>query len=272
MENRINYTFVGIFVICLFTVLIFIGVWLSTDWKSKVYNTYAAYMTESVSGLAVNSAVRYNGVKVGHICSISLDSENLQRVRLLMKIENTAPITETTTATLIEQGLTGVSSIELKAGAPNSRPLLARPGELYPVIKTTPSLFKRLDAAVNELVMRLNKGMDIIDRTFDRNTQNSFKHTIENLDKITSTFAANTQNLDKNLQSVQILLKDGDIAAKQLNMSLKAFSSETLPQVNQLLGNLTIFSGQLNEMGDAMIQNPSILIKGRVPPAKGPGE
>ncbi len=272
MENKVNYTLVGAFVIGLLIALIFIGVWLSTEWKGKIYNTYAAYMTESVSGLAMNSAVKYNGVKVGYVTSISLDPENPQRVRLLMKIENTAPITETTTATLIEQGLTGVSSLELNAGAPNSRPLLAHPGELYPVIKTAPSLFKRLDMAVSELIVRLNKGMDVLDHTFDQNTQKSFRHTIENLDKITSAFAKNTQTLDHSMHHVEILIDKGEAATDQLNICLKAFSGETLPQLNQLLGNLTIFSGQLNEFSNDMIQNPSILIKGRTPPAKGPGE
>lgn len=272
MESRVNYTLVGIFVIGLLIALIFIGIWLSAEGKGKSYNTYAAYMTESVSGLAVDAAVKYNGVKVGHVSSISLDPENPQRVRLLLKIENTAPITETTVATLIEQGLTGVSSIELKAGAPNSPPLLARPGELYPIIKTAPSLFKRLDAAVQELVVRLNKGMDMLDRIFDQNTQKSFRHTIENLDKITSTFAKNSQSLDNSMHHVEILINKGETATEQLNIGLKALTGETLPQVNQLLGNLTIFSSQLNEFGDQMIQNPSILVRGRVPPAKGPGE
>lgn len=272
MENRVNQAIVGIFVIVLLTALILVGVWLSTEWKGKIYNMYAAYMTESVSGLATNSAVKYNGVRVGYVTSISLDPENPQRVRLLMKIENTAPITETTRAMLIEQGLTGVGSIELHAGTPNSRPLLARPGELYPVIKTAPSLFKRLDMAVNELIVRLNKGMDVLDRTFDQNTQNSFRHTIENLDKITSMLAANTQTLDKSIKHAQILIQKGETATDQLNIGLKAFSGETLPQVNQVLGNLTIFSSQLTEIGNEIGQNPSILIKGRTPPMKGPGE
>ena len=189
-----------------------------------------------------------------------------------MKIENTAPITETTVATLIEQGLTGVSSIELKAGTPNSRPLLARPGELYPVIKTAPSLFKRLDAAIHELVVRLNKTMDTFDRAFDPATQKSFRHTIENLDKITSVFAKNSTSIDNSLQHVEILINKGETTTEQMNIALKALTGETLPLVNQLLGNLNIFSGQLNEFGDQMNQNPSILIRGRVPPAKGPGE
>ena len=272
MESKVNYTLVGVFVIGLVTALIFIGVWLTAGWKGKVYNTYAVYMTESVSGLALHSIVKYNGVKVGFLTSMSLDPENPQRVRLLLKIENTAPITETTTAMLVSQGLTGVSTLELRAGTPNAHPLLARPGELYPVIRTAPSLFRRLDIAITELIVRLNRGLDIIERTLDPKTRKSFQHTISNLDKITSMFAANTQSMDDSIHHANSLIKKGEAAADQLNIGLKTISGETLPQVNELLGNLTIFSSQLNEFGDEMIRNPSILVRGKRPPEKGPGE
>lgn len=272
MESKVNYTFVGIFVIGLITALILIGIWLSTQWKGKIYNIYAAYMSESVSGLALNSPVKYSGVKVGYVSSITLDPQNPQHVRLLMKIETTAPITETTTATLVEQGLTGVSSIELHAGANHARPLLAKPGELYPVIKTAPSLFTRLDTAVSEFLIRLNKGMDMIDKTFDPRTQESFRRSIKNIDNITTTLSGNMKNFDESMLHIQTFIKKGEIATDQLNVGLKAFSGQTLPQLNQLLGNLTITSTQLNEVGDQLAQNPSVLIKGRTEPAKGPGE
>lgn len=272
MENRVNYAFVGAFVIGLLIALIFIGVWLSSSWNGKVYNTYAAYMTESVSGLAKDSTVKYNGVNIGHIYSITLDPENPQRVRLLMKIENTAPVTETTTARLITQGLTGVSFVELSSGKPNSPPLVVHPGELYPVIKTSPSLFSRLDTTINELAIRLNKAMDTFDKTFDSNTRESLQHTIANLDKVTTTFAQNTKTFDATMKHANEFFQNGQIAAGKLSTSLNSFSGETLLKVNHLLENLNGVSTQLSDISDEISQNPSILLKGRVPPKKGPGE
>jgi phospholipid/cholesterol/gamma-HCH transport system substrate-binding protein len=272
MESKVNYTFVGAFVIGLITALIFIGVWLSTQWKGKVYNIYAAYMAESVSGLAINAPVKYSGVKVGYVDSITLDPQNPQHVRLLMKIENTAPITEATTAKLTEQGLTGVSSIDLHANTNNARPLMAKPGELYPVIKTAPSLFTRLDTAISQLIVRLDKGADALNQTFDPHTQELLRHSIKNIDNITTTLSANMKTFDQSMAHVQIFIKKGEVATDQLNVGLKAFSTQTLPQINQLLGNLTMVSSQLSEVSDQLVQNPSILIKGRTPPAKGPGE
>lgn len=272
MENRVNYAFIGIFVIGLLAALIFIGVWLSTEWTGKVYNTYAVYMTESVSGLSLNSTVKYNGVNVGYVKSMRLDPANPQHVCLLLRIENTAPITEATRARLIEQGLTGVSSIELKTTVPHAPRLVAKPGELYPVIKTAPSLFFRLDQAVSNLLTRANKVMDTFDKTFDEQTQRSFHHIVANLDKITTDFAVQTKTLGHTIEEAQTFFKNGSEATTQLTIGLRAFSGETLPQMNQLLLNLNTLSTQFNELGGNLVQNPSILIKGRVSPQKGPGE
>jgi phospholipid/cholesterol/gamma-HCH transport system substrate-binding protein len=272
MQNKVNYAFVGVFVLVLMAMLIFIGIWLSKGWNAKSYTTYAAYMIESVSGLAQDGTVKYNGVSVGHICSITLDAENPQRVRLLMKIESSTPITEATTARLITQGITGVSFIELTANQPNAPRLIARPGELYPVIKTAPSLFSRLDTAASELIVRLNKSLDAFDKTFDKDAQQSIRNTLINLDKITKNFSENTQALDKTMQHADAFFKSGAAAGAKLSNGLNTFSSETLPKVNLLVENLTVFSNRLNDLGDEVSQNPSILLKGRVPFKKGPGE
>lgn len=272
MENKINYAFVGIFVIALLTALIVVGVWLSSQWRGKTYHIYAAYMTESVSGLAPESPVKYSGVKVGYVDCLGLDPKNPLRVKLLLKIEDTAPITETTTARLTQQGLTGVSSVELNAGAANSPPLQARPGERYPVIKTMPSLFARLDTASNEMVVRLNNSLHIFEQTFDPPTQQALHHTIQNIDKITSSLAAQTSNLNRTIQQADSLLKKGISTGDQLTLSLQSFSSQTLPQVNQLLMNATALTNQLNMLSGEAAQNPSVLIKGRTPPKPGPGE
>jgi phospholipid/cholesterol/gamma-HCH transport system substrate-binding protein len=265
MDNKTNYALVGFFVIVLLTALIFIGVWLANGWNIKSYNTYAVYMTESVAGLAPDSNVKYNGVNVGRISSISLDPQNPQCVRLLMKIETSAPITEATTAQLITQGLTGVSFIELTASRPNAPRLVARPGELYPVIKTAPSLFMRLDTAATTLIKHLNKTMDDFDKMFDANARQSLHNTLLNLDKVTKNLVENTQTFDKTMKNANTFFKNG-------GEGFNTFSAETLPKVNLLLENLTIFSDKLNDLGDEISQNPSILLRGRVPFKKGPGE
>lgn len=272
MENRVNYALVGTFVIGLLSMLIVMGAWLLGSWSGKSFNTYAVYTTDSVSGLSIQSKVKYNGVNVGYVSSITIDPINPQMVRLLLKIESTVPITSATTASLVEQGITGVSFIDLSTDQPNAPRLITKPGELYPAIKIKPSAFRHLGQSVNELVARLTKTIDAFDEVFDEKARNSMHRTMINLDKITTDFAKNTKTLDNTIQHADEFFVQGSRAATQLDIGLKAFSGQTLPQVNQLLSSLNRVSGDLNEVSSEIAQNPSILIRGKTPPQKGPGE
>jgi phospholipid/cholesterol/gamma-HCH transport system substrate-binding protein len=57
METNVNYTIVGVFVISLMAVTIFTIIWLSSGFSSNVTKMYKVYMTESVSGLNIDSPV-----------------------------------------------------------------------------------------------------------------------------------------------------------------------------------------------------------------------
>ena len=62
-----------------------------------------------------------------------------------------------TVAVLRMQGLTGIGYVELTGGRRDSPPLLAQPGEDYPVIRSGPSLMVRLDCAVSALLTNVNR-------------------------------------------------------------------------------------------------------------------
>ena len=103
MESKVNYTLVGLFVLVLGSALIGALVWLTAGRTAKVYDTYAAYMTESVSGLNLKAKVKYRGVDVGEVREIALDHDNPERVRLLLDIQRGTPVKVDTVAILATQ-------------------------------------------------------------------------------------------------------------------------------------------------------------------------
>ena len=87
MDPRVNYTLVGLFVMGLGGALAVAIIWLSRGTEDKVYQTYVAYVYESVAGLNPRAPVKYRGVEVGQVRRISLDKNNPERVRLVLDIE-----------------------------------------------------------------------------------------------------------------------------------------------------------------------------------------
>jgi phospholipid/cholesterol/gamma-HCH transport system substrate-binding protein len=75
----------------------------------------------SASGLHKGGNVNFDGVQVGEILSLTLDSP--RKIVALVTIDNSAPIRKDTIVGLEAQGLTGISAISLTGGAAAAPPV-----------------------------------------------------------------------------------------------------------------------------------------------------
>lgn len=138
MEAKTNYTIVGLTVVILTAALLASALWLSVGFDQKKYKIYAVYIHEAVSGLSEDSPVKYNGVPVGSVAKIELSQIDPQQVKILLNIEEGTPITTSTTATLISQGITGTTYVGLSASSSELTPLKKFPRNPIPLFQ--PSL------------------------------------------------------------------------------------------------------------------------------------
>lgn len=286
MEAKANYKFVGLITIILLAGLITTSLWLSFSFDKKRYKTYVVYMGEAVSGLNEDSQVKFNGVKVGFISGIQINKQDPQQVKLFLKIEEDTPITVSTQATLISQGITGNNYLGLAATTSTTERLKAQPGEKYPVIVYKSSFFKQLETTIDEV----SKGMKAL--ISENNTKN-LSITINNLTEISQAFAKNSKEIEKVLHDFPLLMQElREGVAKFTDMSedvsnaSDSFSStmlagrNTIDKINQqaippaitLLRRLDQIAANLEELSIEMRKNPSVVIRGTAPRKPGPGE
>lgn len=74
----------------------------------------------SASGLLKGGAVTFDGVQVGEVTSLKLESP--RKIVALVMLDNSAPVRQDTVVGLESQGLTGVAAIALTGGAPAAPP------------------------------------------------------------------------------------------------------------------------------------------------------
>lgn len=272
METKINYTVVGAFVIIMFAAIVFGIIWLSSGFSFEHYNIYKIYMQESVSGLSEDSTVEYNGVNVGSVRSIELNRRNPQLVEILLNIKSNTPITKGTVATLTTRGLTGITYIGLKDKSTDLTPLTALPGQPYPVIRTAPSIFLRIDIALTQFSKNFREISESIQRLLDKDNLKSIKATLVNLQEFSHTLAQNSKKLNiimdntaKASQRFAPLMQSGASAMRRLE-------TQTLPAAYQLISNLDDVSQSLSEITAEIKENPSVLIRGFNRQDLGPGE
>ena len=253
MNPKVNYALVGAFVLVFGAALIAWIFWLGVGVEKKVYKTYVAYMHQSVSGLNVKAAVKYRGVDVGKVQSIELDKENSERVKLLLDIEQGTPIKQDSIAILNTQGLTGLSYIELSGGSKEAPLLTAGPGQLYPEIKTGPSLFVRLDTAFSDMFVKFSTvAQEIGDvstslkQLLGNENQQSINNIFHNVDHLTARLASQSDYLDTHLKLAENILRNGDKASEQLPATLKELN-ESLQGVKQIIANVNQTTSTLNQ-------------------------
>lgn len=272
METNINYTMVGAFVITLVSLTVFGIIWLSSGFSFEHYSTYMIFMQESVSGLNIESPVEFNGVNVGTVSVIRLSHKNPELVEVLLKVKSTTPVTQGTVATLNTRGVTGITYVALKDKSTDLRPLVTVGDEPYPIIRTGPSFFMRIDTALNQLSKNLQTVTQSIQSVLDRENQQSIKAILSNLDHVTGTLAENSDKMTRILDNTSRASQQlGPFMQSGMN-AIKSLESQTLPQAYQLMASLNVVSHNLAEVSAQMKQNPAVLIRGSAPPQLGPGE
>lgn len=272
MQNKINYTLVGLFVLILSIALIVIPIWLVTGLSNVHYKTYIVYMNESVAGLTEKADVKYNGVSVGNVKEISLNPNNPQQVKLLLDIESNIPIHQDTVAILNTQGLTGLAYIGLKGGSPESPLLKTSKGEDYPVIQSSPSLLFRLDETIRHLTLSIQRVSKEIQTLLRPENQQAVTNILTHLDHISGTIASNSKQLDETLKQLPTIAGNFNQTTLQAQQVLNAFANQMLPNTINEIQQLNLLTLKLNQVMDNIQQDPSILIRGQQPSLPGPGE
>jgi phospholipid/cholesterol/gamma-HCH transport system substrate-binding protein len=247
MEEKVNFAVVGVFVLVLSAALIGGVLWLSSGRSyGTFYDIYQTYMKESVAGLNLKAPVRYRGVEVGRVQKIALAPGNVEQVQLTLAIERGTPIKVDTVAVLSTQGVTGIAFVDLTGGSRDSPELKTEPGAPYPVINSGPSLMVRLDASLIDVA-----------RTF------------KNAARLSDDLPQLVQRIQRSADVFDNM--SNDLARAGTAASVK-FTSETLPEIHQLVVELRDMTASLRRVGNQLERNPSILLYGKPPEKRGPGE
>ncbi|MDF3054463.1 MAG: hypothetical protein K0Q74_370 [Gammaproteobacteria bacterium] len=264
METRANYIIVGLFVIGFSTILVCLLLWFLAG-QQREYNKYLVYMSESVTGLTKEAPVRFNGVDVGYVADIALNPKNQQQVKLLLNVTVGTPVNQGTIATLMTQGITGVTYVGLKAKTPKAKPLIVLPGNHYPIIPSEPSLLTQLDTVIRELTSNMKQISTAFQTLLNEENQKAIHDILANSAKFTQTLAGNSDEINKSFKEITAVLKSGQNLTQTL-------SQQAVPGTVQTLNNLSRVLKDIEQLSSALKENPSILVRGQAPMAPGPGE
>lgn len=203
METKANYAIVGFFTLVVIAAAFGFVYWMSQYGRSGEMAPLAIRIPGSAAGLSVGAPVRFNGIPVGSVRSLAIDSDDPRYSIALTEVSTEAPVKQSTSAVLEVQGLTGAAYIELSGGRTEDKNILkqaletegtavlvAEQSSVTNLLATADKILKRADDAISEV------------HGFVADARGPLTATIRNAEIFSDALTRNSGNIDKFLQSV----------------------------------------------------------------------
>lgn len=244
MESKSHALIAGVFTVLLAALATVFALWLGKDEIQRSSYTIATKL--KVSGLNVQAAVRYKGIKVGKITDVDFDAKNPGQLLIQLDVVSDTPVTQSTYATLGYQGVTGIAYIELDDDGSQPAPL-ARDKQGSAKIPLRPGLLQDLEnrgmsilAQTEELSKRLNQ-------LLDKNNQDSLMTTVTQIGKAAAAWEHVPEKLEPVLAHLPKTLQQAEAGFD----SFKKFSdnaTQTSTNFNAMLDKLQAENGTINQL------------------------
>ncbi|MFC2073705.1 MlaD family protein [Campylobacterota bacterium] len=298
MNNRVNFTVVGMFV-SMVSILFFVGIyWVIKPKSDDKVLMYGLLVTESITGISVGTNVKYQGLTVGRVKGFKINPENLSEIMMGLEIGKDVPIRDGVMASIKLQGITGLSYIDIQVEK-NAKPLEEREymGHVYKIIPFKPSLFNGLTSSASDIIKVLQDILNKTDKIIDENMQESeviiheLAHITKQLKKLlsddniekTSTLITNTNDLVNN---ADLMINEYISISREVNTTLHVVNESILndnynlkkivgsiPQETVLmLKEIRQLSLELSKVLEKFEEDPNSILFESTEPTLGPGE
>lgn len=294
MENRSHALLAGLFTLLLVIAGAIGAVWVSK--KNVPLIPYELVASSPVTGLSVQSAVRYQGVPVGRVQSLRFMPDKPGQVRILIGIDPNTPLTESSWAEIVTAGVTGISNVELRDDGKSKKRLVSS-AEKIQDIPIRPSFLERLQTQSDEVLPALDRIMDQIEKiTSDQNIE-SLQTTIKNVAELSTQLNQSVKLLEPGLKKIPAMvdgvtamtrrmddgivlltrrldgaMADIGILTRSAQDAIAQVNASTLPDMSLLSSSVVDASRTLTRTVRQFGQAPQSFIFGPPRVAPGPGE
>ncbi len=187
MERNANYALVGVASLALVIGMVVFIVWLARLQVNRDFDEYDVLFIGPVRGLSQGGEVHFNGIKVGEVTKISLDSRDPNRVIARARVTSDAPIREDSYATLEPQGITGINYVQITAGTPSKRLLrdTVAAGKV-PILKSQRSALSDLLEGGGTVLTRTIEALDRVNLILSDENVKTFSAALNDVQAITA--------------------------------------------------------------------------------------
>jgi len=239
MENKAHAMAAGAFVLLLSALLILLAYWLGRD--NAQLRVFELSSPDAVTGLQPQASVRYKGVNVGRVIDIALDPQKRGNVLVRITVNDSAPITASTFATLGFQGLTGLAFIQLDDSGESSQVLPLATSSSSQRIPLRRGLMAQLGEQGSHILGQLDQASTRLNQVLTPENQVALLEAIHSIGKAASRLDSLGQDAQRTMGSMRDSAERLGRSAESVNVSATAFKAVSL--------RMTQPGGTLDQLG-----------------------
>lgn len=270
MEIKSNNVLIGAFTLLTLVGIFLFVLWLNNVQLNRQFSYYKIVFDGSVSGLSQSGPVQYNGLPVGRVVDLRLMERNPNKVVALIELDARTPIKEDSVAQLELSGLTGVAFIQITGGSEESKPLRARPGQDYPIIRASTSSLQDLLAAGPETLQSANKLIRDLNVVVVAN-QESITEALANLNTLSAALADGSGDVRKAMKELSEASAHFNSMSRNADALLKDDVREFLTDAREAARSYRLVAEELDQIlkqggpgiGAGMAQLPQLVAETR---------
>lgn len=235
MEKNSHYFIIGLFVsISLLALTIFV-IWLAGTHDSRNYQRYTVYFHDPVSGLKNSALVQYRGVDVGRVMDVRISPGRNDLIKVDIEVAETTPISQSTEASLAQQGITGIVYIELTTKEGDQSAPHRIEGEDYPVIAGRGTQLSRLFQDIPKISEQILSLTDKLNTVFDEESMASLHQTFKNVESMSRDM--NGLLSEQNIANTTIMLDNAAKSSEEIEALVQRFH-KTADEVDKAVASL----------------------------------
>ena len=275
----------GIFIIVsvvLFVFTIILGLGLKLTKKSSLF--YSEFSGESLSGLSKGMEVKFHGIPIGRVSSISYDPNDLTKVVVELSVEKSFPMKKDMVVETGMLGITGLKYVEIMGGTseaeilPEGSMIPSKPSLMASITDKADLIMNKavelLDnlttltnpdslGEINEILTNVNSMTKNLDSLLVKTSPElesmaqNLNSTIHHVDSLVGVFSEEANlskfinNIDSTVVSIKELTDGMNLTFRQSKEDLAA----TMIDIKQTIENL-------NDLSQLLVENPSLLLRG----------
>lgn len=306
MENRAHALAAGLFALIFGAALLGALWWFSNEHEPM--RDLVLVARGDINGLGPQARVRYRGLAVGTVSAVRIDPRAPHDILVHVRVAEDLPLTRGTRATLGTMGVTGLAYVQLDDRGDDPTPL-AGTADTPPRIPLEPGLLDRIAERALAAVDRFDMIGTQVARMFDTENVARLRATLQRLESAAEGMDRSFADVPETLRALRAVLSPANLASLQATLgNLEQASAEatpavaelrgllariehmtvrldeaatatssglidgTLPQLNELLRELTTTSRRVGRLVEEVESTPQVLLTGRAAREPGPGE